>query len=114
VAKMEAKIAFVVPVLICALIFVGMGILSIDKDTPMHFWSGTTVKAEEISNVKSYNKENGIMWIIYGSTYILSAILTIFFGSKIGVLIVTLSCTVGLIALILVYTSIYKKYKVRK
>lgn len=108
----EGLTIFVVIALLCATIFIGLGIFSIQKRAPMHFWSGITVKAEEISDIRSYNKENGIMWISYGATYILSAILTVLFGTDIGAIIIILSCTVGLIALVLVYKGIYKKYSV--
>ncbi|SFI42091.1 hypothetical protein SAMN05192551_12010 [Tindallia magadiensis] len=109
---MGEVIAFIVPLMVCATVFIGIGIYSIKRKTPMHFWSGTIVRPEEISDVKSYNKENGIMWIVYGSTYILSAIVSLFWRSSIGTIIVGLSASVGIIVLILVYQRIYKKYKV--
>ena len=99
-----------IALLLFAAVFIGIGIYSLKKKTPTHFWSVTTVKTEEISNVKSYNKENGIMWLVYGSTYIISAILSLF-GSIIAPIIVILSSTVGLIILVLVYQRIYMKYK---
>lgn len=108
---MTEAIVFAVPTLLCAGIFIGIGIFALIKKTPMHFWAGTTVKSEEISDVKAYNRENGIMWIIYGSIYLLSAILALFFGSMVGGIIVFLSGTVGVIALLFNYQRIYKKYK---
>lgn len=108
---MAEIVAFVIPLLICAFVFIGIGIFSLNKKTPMHFWSGTTVKSEEITDIRAYNRANGIMWIVYGSTFILAIILNLVFNSNVGVLVVVLSCTVGLIALILVYGKIYNKYK---
>mgnify|MGYP004701868261 CR=1 FL=1 len=107
---MEKSAYSTVPLFVFAAIFIGIGIYSIKKKTPMHFWSMSPVKLEEISDVKSYNKENGLMWIVYGSTYILAAIFA-FFGSKIAPIIIVLSCTIGLIVLVFVYQSIYWKYK---
>jgi len=101
-----------VPVFMCATVFIGLGIYSIKKKTPMHFYAGTTVKLEEISDVKAYNKANGIMWIMYGSTFILAAILAVFLGGMVGAIIVGLSSTVGLIVLLLTYQRIYRKYKI--
>ena len=108
---MGEAVGFAAIALMCAAVFIGIGIFSIKKKTPMHFWSGTTVKSEEISDVRAYNKENGVMWITYGATYVLAAILALLFGSKMGAILVTLSCTLGLIILIVVYGHIYKKYK---
>ncbi|SDZ03565.1 hypothetical protein [Tindallia californiensis] len=108
---MGERIIFMVPVMLCAIVFISIGIYSINKKTPMHFWSGTTVKTEDISDTKAYNKENGIMWITYGSTYILSAMASFFWKSSIGTMIGGLSASVGLIILIFVYHRIYKKYQ---
>ena len=105
---------FVIPVLICAVVFIGMGMYAVKKKTPMHFFSGTTIKSEEISDVNAYNKANGIMWIVYGSTFILAAIFAVFFGGMGGAIVVGLSSTVGLIALLLTYQRIYIKYRVKK
>lgn len=51
------------------------------------------------------------MWITYGSAFILSAIIALLFGSKMGAIIVGLLSTVGLFTLIFVYDNIYKKYE---
>ncbi|QUH26541.1 hypothetical protein [Serpentinicella alkaliphila] len=103
-----------VPILLTTAIFITIGIYSIRKKTPMHFWSGTTVKSEEISDVKAYNRANGIMWICYGSTYIIGLLLSIVFGSKIGTIITIFSSSVGIILLIIIYGKIYDKYKVKR
>ena len=86
---MEKSAYSTVPLFAFAAIFIGIGIYSIKKKTPMHFWSMSSVKSEEISDVKSYNKENGLMWIVYGCTYILSAVFALF-GSIIAPIIMVL------------------------
>lgn len=53
---MEGAIPFAIIVWICALAFIAIGIYVLKRKTPMHFWSGTTVKVEEISDIKAYNK----------------------------------------------------------
>ena len=35
------------------------------REKPMWFWSGSTVRESEISDISAYNKANGIMWIVY-------------------------------------------------
>lgn len=76
----------------------------------MHFWSGTEIKTEEITNVKAYNRAKGIMWIAHGSSYIFADILGLAFGGVVGTVILVLSGTLGLLFLIMVYKHIYKKY----
>lgn len=108
---MGTAMPLVVISFICATVFIGIGIFALKKKTPMHFWSGTRVKTEEISDVKAYNKANGTMWIAYGSTFILSAILSILFDSNIGGILLAISSTLGLVILIIVYRRIYSRYE---
>lgn len=61
------EIVSIMPVVI---MFIGVGIYSSKRKTPMHFWSGATVKSEEISDIYAYNEANGIMWIVYGLSYL--------------------------------------------
>lgn len=106
---MRESATFIVIALMTAAVFVSIGVFALNKKTPMNFWVGTTVESEEISDIKAYNKENGIMWILYGMTYIIAAIYTLLFGTTIGAIMIVLSCTIGLGALIVIYGGIYKK-----
>ena len=45
-----------------SLLFTGIGIYAWKRKKPMWFWSGSTVKESEISDIAAYNKANGIMW----------------------------------------------------
>jgi hypothetical protein len=103
---------FAVITWVCALVFIGIGIFAIKKKTPMHFWSGTTVKTEEIKDVKAYNKANGIMWMGYGFIYILSGIIEIVLQNGVGAALMSFWSVGGLIIMIIAYLRIYKKYKV--
>ena len=97
--------------LLSALIFIGFGIIALKKQTPIHFWAGTVVKPEELSNVKAYNRANGIMWITFGLLIMLSTILTILFDSQIWTLISVVILFLGLILMMIIYNRIYNKYK---
>lgn len=108
---MDGSIVFYIVLLICATVFIAIGIFAIKKKTPMHFWSGTEVKAEEITDTKAYNRENGIMWIVYGSSYIICAILRLVLGSAVGGALFIFWSLFSLIIMIIVYKHIYKKYK---
>lgn len=110
---MKDAIPFAIIVWLCGALFISIGIYSLKKKTPMHFWSGTTVKPEEISNIKAYNKANGVMWISYGLIFVLSGILGFLVGTFIGAIIVVLISTIGLIILITIYTRIHDKYKIK-
>lgn len=105
-------IPFAIIMCICAAVFIGIGIFSFKKKTPMHFWAGTTVRPEEISAVKAYNRANGIMWVLYGGAYILAGLFSLIFRVHTGTLIVVFMSVPGLIILIMVYRKIYDKYKI--
>ena len=96
----------------CAFLFLGIGIYAYKRKKPMWFWSGTTVDESEITDVKAYNKENAIMWIVYSLWYFASGILY-FFAPSISVALLILSCTLGVVILIVAYNRIEKKYKVK-
>ncbi|MFZ7120303.1 MAG: hypothetical protein ACOWWH_05070 [Eubacteriaceae bacterium] len=95
-----------IPILLGSFIYIGIGIYAIKKKTPMHFWAGTTVKSEEITDIEAYNKANGIMWIVFGIAFFISY----FFGSIFFILTVIF----GLIIMMIVYKKIYDKYRVKE
>lgn len=94
----------------CGAIFIGIGIFSFKKKEPMHFWAGTTVKSNEITNIKTYNRANGIMWTIYGSIFILSGIFALF-NMGLATIVLTIAGIGGTFLLVVVYNFIYNKYK---
>ena len=61
-----------------SLLMTGIGVNAIKREKPMWFWSGTTVKEEEISDVKAYNRANGIMWLVFSCVFWISTVLGFF------------------------------------
>ena len=55
----------------CAILFFGIGVYARKKKEPMWFWSGSAVDASKITDVKKYNKANGIMWQLYSLWFFL-------------------------------------------
>lgn len=94
----------------CAAAFTGIGIYAYRREEPMWFWSGTTVKREELTDVEAYNHANGIMWIIYAIPMWVSTVLFLWYPETATILLV-LSCTLGLGGLMYAYHKIYQKYK---
>jgi uncharacterized membrane protein len=74
------------------------------------FWSGSTVRESEISDIPAYNKANGIMWIVYSLVFWAGSVLGLF---EIGIagIVVAVGCLAGIPVLVLVYRKIYAKYK---
>ena len=74
--------------------------------------SGSEVDATKITDVKQYNKENGVMWQLYSLWYFAAGIAEIW-NSILALILLVLSCTIGMVLLIRSYTKIYGKYRVQ-
>ena len=94
----------------CSLSFTGLGIYAWRRKKPMWFYSGSTVREEEIADVKAYNRANGIMWICYSLVFWISMILGFLNISAAGI-VLGAGCLGGIPILVIAYHKIYKKYK---
>ena len=95
----------------CAILFFGIGVYAKKLEKPMWFWSGSEVDSSEITDVKKYNNENGVMWQLYSLWYWAMGVAEIW-SSSLSLLFLILGCTVGIVILIYSYNRIYKKYRV--
>ena len=93
-----------------SLLFTGIGIYAWKRKKPMWFWSGSTVKESEISDIAAYNKANGIRWIGFSVMMWVSTVLGAI-NSKIGGIILITGCIIGVPILPIVYGKIYHKYR---
>lgn len=95
---------------ICAAAFLLIGSWAAHRRDPMHFWSGSTVKPEELRDIPAYNHACARMWWAYGAVYVLAGGIGLFSVGWAGILTAA-ACVFGLPALILVYRRIFGKYK---
>ena len=109
---MAGMIIWSITIFGCAILFFSLGIYAERREKPMHFWSGTTVDANKITDVKAYNKENARMWKIYSLWYFASGVIY-FWSTWIAVAILVLSCTLGMGILVATFNRIEKKYKTK-
>ena len=93
-----------------SLLFTGIGIYAWKRKKPMWFWSGSTVKESEISDIAAYNKANGIMWIVFSLVMWVSTILGAM-NMKAGGILLIAGCIIGVPLLPIVYGKIYRNYK---
>ena len=66
------------------------------------------IQLEIVSDIKKYNRANGIMWLLYGAGWLLAAIIGLF-NIIAGTILVIILC-IGLAVLISVSNSLRKKY----
>ena len=109
---MNDAISFMLIILICSTTFIGIGVFSLKKKTPVYFWTNQKIKAHEISNVKSYNRENGIMWLTFGSSLMFCSMLQLVLGGIIGPILFLVILLVGIVVMSIKYGQIYNKYKI--
>lgn len=105
------NLIFLLLLSICALSFVSIGIWALLRREPMHFWSGSTVEPSAITDVKAYNRANGIMWIACGLGYLLVGCLSLVWGALAAGIATAVWVPLSLVALIAVYHAIYRKYR---
>ena len=94
-------------------LFTGLGIYAWKRKKPMWFWSGSTVKEREISDVPAYNRANGIMWISFSAILWISTFLGLFKLKCAGICLIA-GCILGVPLLPIVYGRIYRRYCVEK
>ena len=109
---MAGMIIWCITVFGCAALFLGIGIYAQKREKPMWFYAGTTVDESKITDVKAYNKENARMWKLYSLWYFASGLIY-FWNEVISIVLLVLSCTVGIGILVGTFNKIEKKYKVK-
>lgn len=73
---------------IMALFMIGLGVAQLLSKTPVGFYSGEEPpKAEELTDVKAWNKKHGLMWLCYGVIIILSSLIGMWMGDTVWCLI---------------------------
>ena len=94
----------------CALIFIAMAVWAFKRKTPMHFWSGSTVTPEEITDIPAYNRANGVMWAAYAAGMAMAGAAGLF-SVNAGVVLLLIVCLPGIAVLIIAYKRIYNRYR---
>ena len=94
----------------CSMLFTGIGIYAWNRKKPMWFWSGKTVGEKEISDVHSYNRANGIMWLCFSVPFWASTFLG-YFHINAGEIVTVATFIIAIPVLPITYGKIFKKYK---
>ena len=93
------------------LLFTSIGIYAWRRKKPMWFWAGDTVSEDEITDVRAYNRANGIMWLCFSLPLWIGTIVIVCHNIILGTNILLVDATVGLVLMMIAYTFIRKKYK---
>ena len=104
------RILWIIIMLPCSISFTALGIYAWNRKKPMWFWSGSEVKAWQLTDVAAYNRANGIMWLVFSLGFWAAAILGCFHVPAAGILVMV-TCLLGIPGLLIAYNRIYKKYR---
>lgn len=97
------------------LVIIGMGFISYgisvkNRQKAAKFYRKNPIQINRIKDIKGYNQTLGKMWQLYGSSFLVVAIID-FFSVSLANNVLLLVCLVGMIGLPLLYQKIYKKYR---
>ena len=93
-----------------SILFTGIGIYAWKRKEPMWFWMGKSVSKEEITDVKAYNRANGIMWLLFSLIFWVCTLVGIY-DVLLASDIMFKAIFVSIPLLIISYICIYRKYK---
>ncbi|MEE0830236.1 MAG: hypothetical protein UIM26_02095 [Longicatena sp.] len=106
---MAGRIICLLVCLGCGLVFYVLGIYASKLEKPMHFYTGTQIDANTITDIRQYNQENARMWKWYSLWYFVAGIVGIW-STFLCVAFMCLGCSVGIVLLVIKYHRILKKY----
>ena len=106
-------VTFSMAAIFSGLVFVAVGIWAFCRKTPMHFWAGSTISPEAITDVKKYNRANGFMWI-FAALPMISAPIIAYFDFSLAITIFSIAVPLTVVLLIVAHIFIYKLFSVEK
>lgn len=92
-----------------ALLFVMVGIYSMNRKKPMWLGVGSRISESKITNVKAYNRSIGKMWIAFSALFLMGGIMMYFVPAS-SFVIFALAGTVGIGVVIWWQHKIEEKY----
>lgn len=93
-----------------SLIMIVIGIAQIKSKSPVGFYTGEKpLKEEQLSDVKTWNKKHGTMWILYGVAIITANIVCCFIWETVWTAVLLIIVIVGALPIMMWYHSRLKK-----
>ena len=111
--KMAGTIISGVIFCIVAMIMLGIGASQLKSKEPVGFYTGERPpKAEQLSDVNSWNKKHGVMWVIYSVCIIGAWICSAFWGgdSIYSVIPLCIGVLIPIPVMIFLHHKLVKKY----
>lgn len=87
-----------------------LALQALRRSDPVYFFGKKAVKPEELTDIKAYNRANGIMWAVYADGFF-SAGIAALFNSVAASIFAVIWCFSGGLVLVIAHKKIYNKYK---
>ena len=104
----SSKIIYFLSILACSLAFIAFSIYAFLSKKPINFWAGEKISSNLVTDIKKYNRANGLMWLIYGICWTLAAIIGLF-SIEISAGITIILCA-SIVIMIIINSRTRKKY----
>lgn len=97
---------------LAALFMMGIGIVQLKSKEPVGFYSGEKPpKAEDITDVKAWNRKHGMMWLVYGIIILISFFIGLLIGDSIWTVVPMIGgVIIPVIFMIRYHHQLRKKY----
>lgn len=105
---MAGKIISCVCCLLCAGAFYLIPMMASIR-TPINFWSGDTTLKDKVKDIAAYNKEMTGLYRKYASVFLLAGVCTLL-SPILGMALILLNCTLGILFLYRGYKTILNRY----
>ena len=106
------NLMYLIVMWIAAILFIIIGIYAMNRKKPMWLWSGSPISESDINDVKAYNRAIGKMWCVFSITMFVGGIVEFILPIS-SILILLLTCTVGIGFVVWYYHKIEEKYFVK-
>jgi len=77
---------------------------------PFPFFTGVSIPAEVLIDVRAYNRANGKMWAVYSIVHVVAGLLALA-SSTLGFVLLGLLILPGLVILFTIHKRIFNRYK---
>ena len=95
---------------LCSLIIGACAIWIAKRRKPIHFFTGTTVEPEEITDIPAHNRANALMWTVYAACFVVVGIISLL-NSTVGLVLMLVLFIPCIIPMYIIHKQIYNKYR---
>ena len=108
--KTETIISFIILILCISPVFV-LGIVQYRSKRVVGFWSGEEPpKNEWVTDMKAYNYRHCIMWILYGTGFVVCYMFGFLWGAIVAAVLCVAECIAGIFIMVICHKKWYGIY----